>query len=109
MASSTRDDLVERLLEHCSHLCTTGDEGPIADAVAARYLDLGETVTRIGNSVVVGTPSRSRPLVALVGHLDVVPPTDADRDPRVEDRDGTEVVVARGASDMKAGNVIAMA
>ncbi|MEX0952381.1 MAG: succinyl-diaminopimelate desuccinylase [Nitriliruptoraceae bacterium] len=109
MATSTRDDLVERLLEHCSHLCTTGDEGPIADAVADRYLDLGETVTRIGNSVVVGAPSRSRPLVALVGHLDVVPPTDADRDPRAEDRDGTEVVVARGASDMKAGNVIAMA
>ncbi|MEX1177364.1 MAG: succinyl-diaminopimelate desuccinylase, partial [Nitriliruptor sp.] len=50
-----------------------------------------------------------RPLVLLVGHLDVVPPTDDDVTPRVETRDGTEVVVARGASDMKAGNVIAMA
>jgi succinyl-diaminopimelate desuccinylase len=47
--------------------------------------------------------------VLLVGHLDVVPPTDDDRHPRVETRDGQELVVARGASDMKAGNVIAMA
>ncbi|MFA9431340.1 succinyl-diaminopimelate desuccinylase [Egicoccus sp. AB-alg2] len=109
--STIRDDLVARLLEHCSHVCTTGDEGPIAEAVASRYTDLGERVTRVGHSVVVdgrsGDPAR--PLVLLVGHLDVVPPTDADVQPRVETHDGDEVVVARGASDMKAGNVIAMA
>jgi succinyl-diaminopimelate desuccinylase len=103
-----RDDLVARLLEHCGHLCTTGDEGPIADAVAARYQQRGEEVVRVGHSVVVGSWSGDRPLVLLVGHLDVVPPTDDDRDPRVETRDGDELVVARGASDMKAGNVIAM-
>jgi succinyl-diaminopimelate desuccinylase len=107
--ADVRDDLVDRLLEHCSHLCTTGDEGPIADAVVARYRDRGEEVVRVGHSVVVGTWSGDRPLVLLVGHLDVVPPTDDDRDPRVETRDGQQLVVARGASDMKAGNVIAMA
>jgi succinyl-diaminopimelate desuccinylase len=107
--TDVRDDLVARLLEHCSHLCTTGDEGPIADAVVARYEQLGEEVVRVGHSVVVGSWSGDRPLVLLVGHLDVVPPTDDDRDPRVETRDGQELVVARGASDMKAGNVIAMA
>jgi succinyl-diaminopimelate desuccinylase len=107
--TGVRDDLVARLLEHCSHLCTTGDEGPIADAVVARYRELGEQVVRVGHSVVVGSWSGERPLVLLVGHLDVVPPTDDDRDPRVETRDGEELVVARGASDMKAGNVIAMA
>jgi succinyl-diaminopimelate desuccinylase len=107
--TDVRDDLVARLLEHCSHLCTTGDEGPIADAVVARYEQLGEEVVRVGHSVVVGSWSGDRPLVLLVGHLDVVPPTDDDRDPRVEVRDGQELVVARGASDMKAGNVIAMA
>ena len=101
--------LVERLLEHCDHVCVTGDEGPIADAVVDRYTDLGETVTRVGNSVVVGARTGDRPLVLLVGHLDVVPPTDDDRDPRVEERDGEQVVVGRGTSDMKAGNVIAMA
>ncbi|GGI06396.1 succinyl-diaminopimelate desuccinylase [Egicoccus halophilus] len=111
LSASTRDDLVGRLLEHCAQVCTTGDEGPIADTVVARYTELGEEVLRVGHSVVVdgrrGEPAR--PLVLLVGHLDVVPPTDADLEPRVESRDGAEVVVARGASDMKAGNVLAMA
>jgi succinyl-diaminopimelate desuccinylase len=102
-------ELIERLLEHCGHVCVTGDEGPIAAAVVDRYTDLGEPVTRVGNSVVVGAPTGERPLVLLVGHLDVVPPTDADRDPRVEELDGQRVVVGRGTSDMKAGNVIAMA
>jgi succinyl-diaminopimelate desuccinylase len=103
------EDLVARLLEHCAQVCVTGDEGPIADEVEARYRDLGERVTRVGNSVVVGARGSDRPLVLLVGHLDVVPPTDADREPRRETRDGEEVVVGRGTSDMKAGNVIAMA
>ncbi len=102
-------DLVERLLEHCAHVCVTGEEGPIAEAVIDRYTDLGEPVTRVGNSVVVGAPTGERPLVLLVGHLDVVPPTAADRDPRVETREREQVVVGRGTSDMKAGNVIAMA
>jgi succinyl-diaminopimelate desuccinylase len=106
---TVRADLVTRLLEHCSYLCVTGDEGPIADAVAARYQGRGEEVVRVGHSLVVGSWSGERPLVLLVGHLDVVPPTADDRDPRVEVRDGAEVVVARGASDMKAGNVVAMA
>ena len=107
--SGVRADLVERLLDHCRHVCTTGQEGPIADAVAERYAGHDEPVTRIGNSVVVGVPTGDRPLVLLVGHLDVVPPTDDDRTPRVESRSDGEVVVARGASDMKAGNVVAMA
>jgi succinyl-diaminopimelate desuccinylase len=105
----SRDELVARLLEHCGHVCVTGDEEPIAAAIGDRYRDRGETVTRVGHSVVVGRPSGQRPLVLLVGHLDVVPPTDADLEPRVESRPDGEVVVGRGSSDMKAGNVIAMA
>lgn len=104
----TRATLVAGLLEHCAHLSVTGEEGPLADAVADRYARLGEAVQRVGDSVVVGAPDGERPLIALVGHLDVVPPTDADREPRVETRDGAEVVVGRGASDMKGGNVVAM-
>lgn len=103
-----RDDLVARLIEHCGYVCVTGEEGPIADEVATRYLDRGESVARVGNSVVVGRPSGTRPLVLLVGHLDVVPPTDDDLEPVLSTREDTEVVVARGSSDMKAGNVIAM-
>jgi succinyl-diaminopimelate desuccinylase len=106
--TSDRDDLVQRLLDHCSLMCVTGDEGPIADAVEATYRNQGHPVTRIGHSVVVGEPSGDHPLVVLVGHLDVVAPTDDDRDPRVESRPDGDVVVARGTSDMKAGNVVAM-
>jgi len=101
-------DLVERLLDHCAHVSVTGEERPIADAVAARAIERGLPMTRIGDSVVIGERTSDRPLVVLVGHLDVVPPTDDDLHPRVERRDGEEVVVARGASDMKAGNVIAL-
>jgi succinyl-diaminopimelate desuccinylase len=115
-STDRRDDLVARLLEHCGLMCTTGEEAPIADAVATRYQALGEPVLRHGHSVVVGAPGErwrgrdggERPLVVLVGHLDVVPPTDEDRDPRLATRGEVEVVVARGASDMKAGNVVAM-
>ncbi|MEX2550943.1 MAG: succinyl-diaminopimelate desuccinylase [Nitriliruptoraceae bacterium] len=112
-----RTDLIRRLLDHLFHVCVTGDEGPIADAVVARYLDLGEEVHRVRNSVVIGgpgtgrelTPDRpERPLVLLVGHLDVVPPTPEDLEPRLGQRDDVEVVVGRGASDMKGGNVVAM-
>lgn len=101
-----RGDLVARLVEHVGVMCTTGDEGPIADAVQDRYAD--RDTTRIGHSVIVRGPVSDRPLVLFVGHLDVVPPTEVDRDPRVEDREGVEVVVGRGTSDMKAGNVVAM-
>jgi succinyl-diaminopimelate desuccinylase len=110
VAVDVRTDLTERLLEHCRHVCVTGEEGPIADAVAARYEALGESVTRVGHSLVVdGRDGGDRPLVLLVGHLDVVPPTDDDLVPRLGTIDGDEVVIARGASDMKAGNVAAMA
>lgn len=105
----TGDPLVQRLLEHCAVPSVTGSEGPLADLVQARYRERGETVRRIGDSLVVGRPARDRPLVLLVGHLDVVPPTDQDRDPRVEVRGDGPVVVGRGASDMKSGNVVAMA
>lgn len=111
--ASLREDLVHRLLQHCGQVCVTGDEGPIADAVVERYTRLGEQVVRIGHSVVVGRPPSpdggpARPLVLLVGHLDVVPPTEDDLHPRLATHDGVEVVVARGASDMKSGNVVAM-
>ena len=110
--SDHRQELVERLLEHCSQLCVTGEEGPIADAVEQRYRELGEEVVRVGDSVVVGGPAGEMsggPLVLLVGHLDVVPPTEDDLRARVERREDGPVVVGRGSSDMKAGNVVAMA
>ena len=89
--------------------CVTGDEDEIATAVVDRYQGLGLPTRRVGNSVVVGAGATDRPLVLLVGHLDVVPPTDEDLEPRVGTREDAEVVVGRGSSDMKSGNVVAMA
>lgn len=98
------EPLVDLLLELLALPSTTGEEGPIADWVERRYREAGELVQRVGSSVVVGVASGDRPVVALVGHLDVVPPTEDDREPRVEgDR-----VVGRGASDMKSGLAVAM-
>lgn len=102
------DDLAERLesclMELLSFECGTGEESPIADWLADRCLARGEQVARVGNSLVVGTLDDDRPTVLLVGHLDVVPATDADRPPRVlGDR-----VVGRGSSDMKSGLAVAL-
>lgn len=99
-------DLGGRLVELCAQLSVTGREAALADALERRFA--GQPLRRVGDSLVVGAPGE-RPLVALVGHLDVVPPTDADAQPRVEERPGGPVVVGRGASDMKGGVVVAEA
>ena len=99
--------LTDLLLELCGMVCVTGEEGPIADWMADRYGSRGDVVVRIGNSVVAGVPEDDgddRPLVLLVGHLDVVPPTPEDVTPRIEG----DMIVGRGTSDMKAGLAIAM-
>lgn len=120
-----RQDLTNRLLDLLATPHITGAEGPLADRLERRYRDAGEVVRRIGNSLVVGGPpdptvatdpaggaqpraTGTRPLVLLVGHLDVVPATDADRTPHLAVAEGREVVVGRGASDMQAGNAVAM-
>ena len=107
--ATVRAELVERLIEHCAQLSVTGEERALADSLEQRYLDHGDPVVRVGDSLVIGTPTPGHPTVLLVGHLDVVPPTDADAVPHVTLlEDGTQVVVGRGASDMKSGNVVAM-
>ncbi|MFT5222381.1 MAG: succinyl-diaminopimelate desuccinylase [Glaciecola sp.] len=108
--TEVRERLVAHLLEHLQAMQVTGDEAPLTSDLEEHYLAKGETVIRVGDSLVIGVPDAddARPMVALVGHLDVVPPTADDREPRVEMRPDGEVVIGRGSSDMKAGNVIAM-
>lgn len=101
----TRTDLERLLLDLLVMPCVTGDEGPIADWLVERYRSAGAPVQRIGHSVVVGDLDDPRPTVLLVGHTDVVPPTDDDLHPR---REG-ERIVGRGASDMKSGLAVGMA
>lgn len=98
------EPLERLLLDLLAMPCVTGQEGPIADWVEERYESVGERVQRLGHSVVVGEPDPGRPDVLLVGHLDVVPPTDADRRAR---REGDRIV-GRGSSDMKAGLAVGM-
>jgi succinyl-diaminopimelate desuccinylase len=107
--SALREELVERLVAHCAQLSVTGSERALADSLEQHYQDRGDPVVRVGDSLVVGAPVAGRPTVLLVGHLDVVPPTDDDAVPHVTVlEDGTKVVVGRGTSDMKSGNVVAM-
>lgn len=103
------DALAERLLAHCAVASPTGQEAELAGLLAVEAAARGEPVVRVGDSLVIGALDDPRPLVLLVGHLDTVAATDDDHVPRREERDGVDVVVGRGASDMKAGNVVALA
>ena len=107
-AGAVREELVARLIDLCEEPAVTGSERPLCDRLEARYRAAGEQVLRVGDSLVVGAADDARPLVLLVGHLDVVPPTEDDRHPRVESRPDGDVVVARGASDMHSGNAVGM-
>ena len=105
-ADALRDTLVNRLVEHLTILSVTGDEDGLCSQIAADEAARGATVHRHANSLILTrfAADDTRPLVLLVGHLDVVPPTEADREPRAS----ADRVVGRGASDMKAGNVVAL-
>ncbi len=107
-AGAVREELVARLLDLCEDPAVTGSERALCDRLEARLRAAGEHVVRVGDSLVAGDPDDPRPRVLLVGHLDVVPPTEDDRVPRVEARDGGDVVIARGAADMHSGNAVGM-
>lgn len=101
--------LVDLLVELVDMPCVTGDEDRIAGWLVDRYG--GERaggdsaqVRRIANSVVVAAAHDDRPLVLLVGHTDVVPPTDGDVPAHVE----RDAVYGRGTSDMKSGLAVAI-
>ncbi|HWH31718.1 MAG TPA: M20/M25/M40 family metallo-hydrolase, partial [Egibacteraceae bacterium] len=96
--------LGDLLLELLALPCVTGQEGPIADWLEARYRGRGEDVVRVGHSVVAGRLRDERPTVLLVGHTDVVPPTPGD----LEARRADGAIHGRGASDMKSGLAVGM-
>lgn len=102
--SDLRGRLVDLLVKLVDMPCLTGDEDRIASWLVDRYQLRGEEVRRIANSVVVGQRTDDRPVILLVGHTDVVPPTEGDLPARVEHGH----VVGRGTSDMKAGLAVAM-
>lgn len=97
-------EIGDLLLDLLALPCVTGEEGPIAAWLEERYAGRGERVRRCANSLAIGGAGDGRPIVLLVGHTDVVPPTPADLEPR---REGDRIV-GRGSSDMKSGLAVAM-
>lgn len=104
--------LVESLARRAEWLCAipspVGQEQAIADEVERWARGKFPAVRRIKNSLVVAVDglrsaprAAERPLVALCGHLDTIPPHAEDRG-KPPGRTATRLV-ATGASDMKGG------
>ena len=98
---AVRTRIAEACLELLRIPSVTGNEAEIAEHLqrwAFSQRQLGrDDVVQIDNALVLGHPDARRPCVALIGHLDTVPPHPGDPEPHLSgDR-----VVGRGASDMK--------
>ncbi|MBK8480616.1 MAG: succinyl-diaminopimelate desuccinylase [Proteobacteria bacterium] len=93
-------ELVERLLTLVRIESVTGHERTLCDFLAAELGRSGtHALTRVGRAFALYPRARRcQHLVALVGHLDTVPPS-ADNPPRVEEGR----VWGLGAADMKSG------
>jgi succinyl-diaminopimelate desuccinylase len=97
--------LAELTLELVAVASVTGEEAALADLVEGRCRAFaGAQVERLGNAVVVRTGPAGATPVALVGHLDTVPPWPEHR----AYRDGLRVV-GRGSADMKGGDAAIIA
>jgi succinyl-diaminopimelate desuccinylase len=102
--TSDPEALARLALELVCVASVTGDEEPLADLVEARCRALpGVAVERLGNALVARVGERDD-AVALVGHLDTVPPWEGHA-PVLE---GT-CVIGRGAADMKGGDAAILA
>lgn len=103
---SLEAELAARTLALCTVPSPIGFEAAIADAVeewAKAHFAPGE-IFRNSHSLVLGDLDDPRPAVALVGHLDTVPPHPEDRAARIEgDR-----LFGLGSSDMKGGLAVMM-
>jgi len=99
--------LAQRTLELCRIPSPIGQEREIADHLErwAWSLFPRSQVYRKSNSLVVGSVADGRPTVALVGHLDTVPPHPSDGPARIE----RDRIFGRGSSDMKGGVAVMMA
>ena len=101
---ATADSIAELLVTLVNIPSVTGDEGTIAEFVAARLAGRAGELLRSGNGVVWRGPRRGRPLVVLAGHLDTVP---AQGNATARIADGC--VHGVGTTDMKAGDAVMLA
>ncbi|MBI5509894.1 MAG: succinyl-diaminopimelate desuccinylase [Deltaproteobacteria bacterium] len=104
-AEHPADALCRILLELLKIPSVTGNEAQIADSFERWALSRVPRLElqRFGNNLVLGDLTDARPCVALVGHLDTVPPHPSDPAPH---REGDRVL-GRGATDMKSGISVA--
>lgn len=107
MAEDLAQRLARRTLALVRQRSVYGEERSLCDAMERWAADLfgPDRVERVGNAIAAGRPTRARPAVALVGHLDTVPAHEGDPDPHIDEGR----VVGLGASDMKAGLAVALA
>jgi succinyl-diaminopimelate desuccinylase len=103
-----RERLAELTLELVRIPSVTGAERELAHHIerwALSAIHVGrDDIIRQGNNILIGQPDGRRPCVALVGHLDTVPPAIAQT-PTADERR----IVGRGASDMKGGLAVMLA
>jgi len=102
MTNRLRERLIETTLALVKIPSVTGEEREIAHHIERWALSLPniprDDVVRHGNNIVIGQPDGNRPCLALVGHLDTVPPH-----PSGPTRVEGNRIYGRGGSDMKAG------
>ncbi len=106
-AAVTADQLADLLQTLVDIPSVTGNEGPIADWIAARLEGRpGGELTRSGHGVVWrSAPGReAKPLVVLAGHIDTVPA----QGNAVARRDGDRLY-GLGTTDMKSGDAVMLA
>ena len=89
--------LLDTLIEIIDIPSVTGDEEALCSWIEGRFSGSSEVV-RVGDSVVVGSPSAGRPFYALYGHTDTVPVQGDPSSKVVGDR-----IQGLGVSDMKSG------
>jgi len=90
----------------CAISSVTGDEGEISAWLSSWFQSLPHyEVCRVGHSFALRPPWRGRPIVALVGHTDTVPPHHDEAEPRIH----AGQVIGLGSSDMKGGLAVMMA
>ncbi len=107
--SRLHERLADLTLELVRVPSVTGEERELAHRIERWALSTPQVarddVIREGNALIVGQPDHRRPCVALIGHLDTVPPADGAPPPS---RDAARVC-GRGAADMKGGLAVMLA
>ena len=100
----------ERLAQLTKTLCSissvTGNEEEISEWLAAWFSKQpAYEMARVGKSFALRSTPRGRPILALVGHTDTVPPHPGDPPAHIQNNQ----VIGLGSSDMKGGLAVMMA